>query len=154
MTALEIAANLPTVSSLLMYPTCRPNRQSSLGRANNAVSFEQSIFSEIHESKTFSTAFPFDSYLALHLYVIGVAVGEVTDTLTHSLTHARTHQTKYVTLAAHARRGLITIVPVYVVCGPSFHTFRFFPCVCGSLGTRLTHPRSCEMESGCGKPGH
>ena len=106
MTALEIAANLPTVSSLLMYPTCRPNRQSSLGRANNAVSFEQSIFSEIHESKTFSTAFPFDSYLALHLYVIGVAVSEVTDTLTHSLTHAHTHKLSTVTLAAHARRGL------------------------------------------------
>ena len=128
MTALEIAANLPTVSSLLMYPTCRPNRQSSLGRANNAVSFEQSIFSEIHESKTFSTAFPFDSYLALHLYVIGVAVSEVTDTLTHSLTHARTHKLSTVTLAAHARRGLIMYMyePLFQTCtcvhGPLHHT--------------------------------
>ena len=103
MTALEIAANLPTVSSLLMYPTCRRNRQISLGRVNNAVSFEQSIFSEIHESKTFITAFAFDSYLSLYLYVNGVAVSEVTDTLTH----ARTHKQSTVTLAAHAHRGLI-----------------------------------------------
>ena len=108
MTALEIAANPPTVSSLRMYPTCRSNRQSSLGRANSAVSFEQSIFSEIHESKTFSTAFPFDLYLALYLYVNGVAVSEVTDTLTH----ARTHKLSTVTLAAHARRGLMKAIPV------------------------------------------
>ena len=44
-----------------------------MGWANNAVSFEQSIFSEIHELKTFNTAFAFDSYLPLYLYVNGVA---------------------------------------------------------------------------------
>ena len=93
-----------------MYPTCRRNRQSLLGRANNAVSFERSIFSEIHESKTFSTAFAFDSYLTLYLYVNSYAVNEVTDTLTHAHTHTRTHKLSTVTLAAHARRGLISTV--------------------------------------------
>ena len=95
------------VSSLLMYPTCCRNRQSSLGRANNAISFEQSIFSEIHESTTFSTAFAFDSYLTLYLYANGVAVSEVVDTLTH----ARTQKLSTVTLAAHARRRLMKRLP-------------------------------------------
>ena len=67
------------------------------GEQITPVSFEQSIFSEIHESKTFSTAFAFDSYLPLYLYVNGVAVSEVTD----SLTDRQTMST--VTLAAHAR---------------------------------------------------
>ena len=83
-------------------------------RWGEQITFEQSIFSEIHESKTFSTAFAFDSYLTLYLYVNGVAVSEVTDTLTHKLSTA--------TLAAHARRGFTRKCPcdwVLFVLGPS-----------------------------------
>ena len=92
-----IAANLPIISSLLMYLVSVETVKVRWGEQNNAVTFEQSILSEIHESKTFSTAFAFDSYLPLYLCVNGVAVSEVTDSHTDKLST--------VTLAAHARRG-------------------------------------------------
>ena len=52
------------------------------------------------------SAFAFDSYLTLYLCVNGVAVSEVTDT--HAHTHTHTDKLSTVTLAAHARRGLIS----------------------------------------------
>ena len=81
------------------------------------MTVEQSIFSEIHESKTFRSAFAFDSYLTLSLYVNGVAVSEVHVTDTH------THKLSTVTLAAHARRGLISnsILHMLLVAGVMAH---------------------------------
>ena len=64
-----------------------------------AISLMHERVFDTHESKT---AFAFDSYLTLYLYVNGVAVSEATDTHTH------THTLSTVTFAAHARRGLIT----------------------------------------------
>ena len=89
-----------------------------------SATLEQSIFSEIHESKTFSTAFAFDSYLPLYLCVNGVAVSEVTDSQTDRQTDKLTDKLSTVTLAAHARRGLtrgqIPLIPLlmdaYVFC--------------------------------------
>ena len=65
-----------------------------------AITFEQNIIGEIHESKTFEMSFDICWYLAFASQIVDVDVRARTDIQT---------QNDYcsVTLAAHARRGLI-----------------------------------------------
>ena len=64
-------------------------------------SYEQNIIGEIHESKTFEISFDICWYLAFASQIVDVDVRACTD--------IQTHKTTTVTLAAHARRGLIIL---------------------------------------------
>ena len=67
-----------------------------------AITFEQNIIGEIHKSKTFEMSFDICWYLAFASQIVDVDVGARTD--------IQTHKTTTVTLAAHARRGLTSVL--------------------------------------------
>ena len=98
MTVLEIAANLPIVSSLLMYLLAVETVKVRWGEQITPYLLNKVFLAKSTNQKP-STAFAFDSDLTLYLCVNGVAVSEVTASQTDKLST--------VTLAAHARRGLI-----------------------------------------------
>ena len=96
-----------------------------------AITFEQNIIGEIHESKTFEMSFDICWYLAFASQIVYVDVRARTD--------IQTHKTTTVTLAAHARRGLITGKLVVRQLGTFFllfqHTIHASP---GIANTNLT----------------
>ena len=80
---------------VVVGPTVPAQQKSSF----LAITFEQNIIGEIHESKTFEMSFDICWYLAFASQIDDVDVRVRTD--------IQTHKTSTVTLAAHARRGLI-----------------------------------------------
>ena len=80
---------------VVVGPTVPAQQKSSF----LAITFEQNIIGEIHESKTFEMSFDICWYLAFASQIVDVDVRARTD--------IQTHKTTTVTLAAHARRGLI-----------------------------------------------
>ena len=81
---------------VVVGPTVPAQQKSSF----LAITFEQNIIGEIHESKTFEMSFDICWYLAFASQIDDVDVRLRTD--------IQTHKTTTVTLAAHARRGLKT----------------------------------------------
>ena len=79
---------------VVVGPTVPAQQKSSF----LAITFEQNIIGEIHESKTFEMSFDICQYLAFASQIDGVDVRARTD--------IQTHKTTTVTLAAHAHRGL------------------------------------------------
>ena len=79
---------------VVVGPTVPAQQKSSF----LAITFEQNIIGEIHESKTFEMSFDICWYLAFASQIDDVDVRVRTDIQTHKMTT--------VTLAVHARRGL------------------------------------------------
>ena len=78
---------------VVVGPTVPAQQKSSF----LAITFEQNIIGEIHESKTFEMSFDICWYLAFASQIDDVARTDI-----------QTHKMTTVTLAAHARRGLKT----------------------------------------------
>ena len=83
---------------VVVGPTVPAQQKSSF----LAITFEQNIIGEIHESKTFEMSFDICWYLAF--------ASQMDDVDVRARTDIQTHKTTTVTLAAHARRGLMNMM--------------------------------------------
>ena len=82
---------------VVIGPTVPAQKKSSF----LAITFEQNIIGEIHESKTFEMLFDICRYLAF--------ASQIDDVDVRARTDIQTHKTSTVTLTAHARRGLTSL---------------------------------------------